>query len=191
MIEQLWSTPFMKEKAPTELLEDVTANILAEYDTQNTRGEFGSFNILEVENESIQRFKKEVVYPTFDKFLKETLGKGIADWNGHRMKGWVASYHDGSSLAYHNHRGSQISAVFYLLCEERSRGGAITFTDPRQNANRGYDESFLPWFEQVSLTPETGDIVVFPSFLYHYVATYQSNIRIAMPVDLFLYSQGS
>lgn len=191
MIEQLWATPFMKETAPKDLLEEVTATILAEYDTQNTSGEFGSFNILDLDNEVIQRFKKEVVYPTFDKFLKETVGKGIDGWSGHRMKGWVASYPHGSSLAYHNHRGSQISAVFYLLCEERERGGAITFTDPRQNANRGYDESFLPWFEHLSLTPKTGDIAVFPSFLYHHVATYQGNIRIAMPVDLFLYSQGS
>jgi hypothetical protein len=190
MIKNMWSTPMLFDSSPKELVEDMASSILSEYDTHTAR-EFGSFNILDVDNEIIRKFKQEVVYPTFDTYLKETVGKGISEWAGHRMKGWVTSYPHGMSLAYHNHRGSQVSAVFYLLCEERSLGGEIVFTDPRQNANRGYDESFLPWFEHLRITPKTGDIVVFPSFLYHYVATYQSNIRLAMPVDLFLHSQGS
>jgi hypothetical protein len=187
MIGQLWATPFMRTKAPADLIEEVATNILLEYDITNMPEQFGSVNVLESENPVLQRFKNELVYPTFNTFLQETLNKSIEDWGGHRMKGWVASYNN-SGLAYHNHRGSQLSAVFYVMCEETDMGGEITFTDPRQNSNRGYDESFMPWFEHLSLVPKTGDVVVFPSFLYHYVSTYKSNIRLAIPVDLFLHT---
>ena len=89
-------------------------------------------------------------------------------------------------MPYHNHRGSQLSLVYYVL-SEKTETGSIHFTDPRHNANRGYDMKFLPWFEGLKLTVETGDLVVFPSFLYHYVSTYLGNVRIAIPVDLFLF----
>jgi len=74
------------------------------------------------------------------------------------------------------------------MCNAQDKGGEIIFTDPRQNANRGYDNCFQEWFKPLKITPTCGDIVVFPSYLYHYVTTYQSNIRIALPVDLFLFN---
>jgi hypothetical protein len=104
------------------------------------------------------------------------------------MKGWLAGTGNDYSLNYHNHRGAQISAVFYLLCEDHNKGGNIAFTDPRQNANRGYDENFTPWFNDEILKVKSGDIVVFPSFLYHFVSTYRGSMRLAMPVDLFLHT---
>jgi hypothetical protein len=166
--------------------ENFLNRLLIDYDMTNTPSDFGQVNILDNPAEEVVAFKNNVIYPAFNKFLKETLGKEIDDWSSHRLHGWVAGATKDYSLNYHNHRGSQISAVFYILCEEKESGGQITFTDPRQNANRGYDSSFLPWFEHMSFTPESGDFVVFPSFLYHFVSTYQSNIRLAIPVDLFL-----
>jgi hypothetical protein len=46
----------------------------------------------------------------------------------------------------------------------------------------------IKWFKPLKLNPKTGDIVVFPSYLYHHVQTYNSNIRLALPVDLFLFN---
>lgn len=189
MIEQLWPTPFLKDKAPLEVVDGMVSALMQEYDMINAPSDFGSVNVLDSDHPDVVKFKQRVVYPAFNKFLQETIGKEISDWSGHRMHGWIAGVGRDYSLSHHNHRGSQISAVFYLLCEERNVGGQITFTDPRQNSNRGYDQSFLPWFKDVRLTPESGDIVVFPSFLYHHVATYQSNMRLALPVDLFLHTQ--
>lgn len=189
MIQNLWATPFFKDKAASDITSRMVTALLQEFDILNAPNDFGTVNVLDSKHPDIVEFKQTVVYPSFNKFLKETVGKDISGWAGHRMHGWLAGSGHDYSLTYHNHRGSQISAVFYLLCEEHNSGGRITFTDPRQNSNRGYDESFFPWFEDVHFIPESGDIAVFPSFLYHHVATYQSNLRIAMPVDLFLHTQ--
>lgn len=188
MIDYLWPTPVAKYKMPEEYRDKLTNRILLDYDIFNAPSDFGSVNIFENNSEDIQEFRKEVVIPAFDNFLKETLQKSITHWAGYRDKAWIAGYNRDYSLAYHNHRGSQLSAVFYLLCEDTKAGGKISFTDPRQNANRAYDQNFFPWFEDLSFIPESGDIVIFPSFLYHYVSTYQGNIRLAMPVDLFLHT---
>ena len=189
MIQQLWPTPFEHSKMSDDICNRMTQTILQEYDLFHTRTEFGSVNILDNPNEVIQEFKRDVVYPTFNSFLNKTLNKSISDWNGHRTHGWIARYGDGHSLTHHNHRGSQLSAVFYLMCDNvADNGGQIIFTDPRQNSNRGYDTTFQEWFKPHAITPQNGDAVVFPSYLYHYVTTYQGNIRIALPVDLFLFN---
>jgi len=171
-----------------DISDRMVQTILQEYDLYNPLNDFGAINILDNPHEVITEFRETVVYPAFNSFLNHTLNKSIADWGGHRLHGWIARYGDGTSLNYHNHRGSQVSAVFYLMCDTNDKGGQIVFTDPRQNANRGYDTVFQEWFKHLSITPNSGDIVVFPSYLYHQVTTYQSNIRIALPVDLFLFN---
>ena len=185
MISNLWPTPFYKSKMEDKYREGFLNHILLKYNLQAPPSDFGSVNILEDDAEEVSMFKQHVIYPAFNKFLEETLGKQINDWESHKLHGWITGSGKDYSINYHNHRGSQISAVFYLLCQEEL-GGKITFTDPRLNSNRGYDESFLPWFNHHELVPHSGDMVVFPSFLYHFVSTYQGNIRLAIPVDLFL-----
>lgn len=188
MIENLWSTPFLKDKMPDDLRDDFLNVIFSEFDLKTPPSEFGLLNILENDIEPIQKFKKEVIVPAFDKFLLQTVGKSINEWDSYQMKGWITGTGRDYSINYHNHRGAELSAVFYLLCEEQDKGGAITFTDPRLNANRGYDTQFFDWFKPKLIIPQSGDLVVFPSFLPHFVSTYQGNIRIAIPVDLYLFT---
>lgn len=188
MIKNLWSTPFLKISMPDSIREKVINRIFTDYDLSNPPSDFGSVNILTNDSKEFEQFKSDVIYPSFNGFLEATLGKSVSSWGGHRMHGWLTGSGNDYSLGYHNHRGAQVSAVFYLLCEEQDAGGVITFTDPRMNANRGYDESFIPWFKDLSITPKSGDIVVFPSFLYHFVSTYHSSMRLAMPIDLFLHT---
>lgn len=188
MITDMWPTPMLKTTMDNQYALPFLSRLLADYNMADAPKDFGQVNILDNPAEEVVTFKKNVIYPAFDKFLVETLGRKISDWSSYRMHGWVAGTTKDYSTSYHNHRGSQLSAVFYLLCEEKEAGGQISFTDPRQNANRGYDESFMPWFQHMSFIPESGDLVVFPSFLYHFVSTYRSNIRLAVPVDLFLHT---
>ena len=182
MITHNWSTPLYTSGTDKDLCFNLAQELLSVYDFNNPQ------NVFEIESDLVDKFKSDVVVPAFNSFLRNTVNKDISDWDSHRLHGWVVSYGKDTSLDYHNHRGSQVSGVFYLMCEDDSAGGHITLTDPRQNANRGYDPSFLPWFEPIKLIPKTGDIVLFPSFLYHSVSTYRSNIRIALPVDLFLHA---
>lgn len=186
-MHNLWPTPVYKTRIDTSIAEEMANAIMFNYSFNHCPSDFGNINVLESNDESIIKFKKNIIYPAFNSFLSESLNKHISDWKSHKMKGWIAGTNNNNySIGYHNHRGAQISAVFYLMCENEMPGGDIAFTDPRQNSNRGYDPSFMPWFENYSFVPQTGDIIVFPSFLYHYVSTYQHNIRLALPVDLFL-----
>lgn len=171
---------------PDTLRDNLIQRLLIDYDFVNPPSDFGSMNILENPSQEMTEFKEKVILPSFDRFLQETTNNPISYWEHYRMHGWMTGTGNDYSLNLHNHRGAQLSAVFYLLCEEQDKGGFISFTDPRVNANRGYDKPFYPWFEDLNIQPKSGDVVVFPSFLYHYVATYHGNIRVAIPVDLFL-----
>ena len=185
MIQQLWPTPFLKTKMDSNLRDALVGRLLTDYDLLNPPSDFGPDNILDSEYPEIIQFKNEVIIPTFNEFLIGSLNKELNDWN-FKLKGWLTGSGKSYNINYHNHRGAQLSAVFYLLCADKDAGGEIAFTDPRQNANRGYDMAFKPWFDDLTFVPESGDIAVFPSFLYHYVSTYHGTMRLGMPVDLFL-----
>ncbi len=154
----------------------------------NSSSDLSNINIFDDESDIICEFTNKVVLPLYDAFLKESLGKEISSWKSHNLKGWLTGSGKNYASNFHNHKGAALSSIFYILCEEIDVGGEIYFTDPRQNSNRGYDNQFSKWFDHLSFTPKSGDAVIFPSFLYHFVETYRGNIRIAMPVDLFLYT---
>lgn len=185
MISNLWPTPFLQSKIDPNICEELVTHLSQNYDFGCPPRE--DSNLLEDGSSIMQRFKSEVVLPSFNNFLRNTINKELSDWSGFKAKAWLIGTSKNYSINYHNHRGAQLSAVFYLMCEE-GVGGDISFTDPRQNSNRGYDESFIPWFKDLKLSPKSGDLVVFPSFLYHHVSTYSGNIRLALPVDLYLYN---
>lgn len=188
MIQNLWSTPFLKTRFSEETRTELLNYLLVTQDIFNSSGDLTNVNVLDDECDLIQNFNNDIVLPVFDSFLKQSLDKNISCWKSHNLKGWLTGSGKNYVSNFHNHKGAAISAIFYLMCEEVDAGGEIYFTDPRQNSNRGYDNQFSAWFDHYSFTPKSGDVVVFPSFLYHYVATYRGNIRIAMPVDLFLYT---
>lgn len=130
---------------------------------------------------------KELVYKKFDEYLMSTIGKSIKDYGSYEMRAWVTGGGQNYRMTSHNHSGSQLSAVFYIMSEEENSGGEIVFTDPRLNSNRGYDDWFHPMFSNHVHSPKTGDYMIFPSFLYHHVNQYYSNVRICVPVDLYLH----
>jgi hypothetical protein len=182
----LWQTSILIDTIDDTELLDSTINFLLSNKDSLVGKEYTNDSLLELPE--MKKVKNKIFKPAFDKYLKQTLNKSIDDWHGHRMNSWLVSYAQGQSLSYHNHIGSQLSSVLYLISDDSDSGGEIVFTDPRQNANRGYDLKFKEWFEPLKYKPVCGQIVVFPSFLYHYVATYQNNIRLAVPTDLFLFN---
>jgi len=145
--------------------------------------------LFSVDNEILNRFKDTVVMPSLDSYIQATTGFALKDFNQHKVKAWVTGRGNNYTMIRHNHQGSYLSSVFYLLAETQDLGGEIVFHDPRSNANRGYTGKFNNWFDNIPHRPETGEYVVFPSFLYHYVNTYRGSNRIAIVVDLFLYDE--
>ncbi len=187
-MHDLWSTPVLITQSHEGIRERFVTYLLQEYNIFNPPTDINKVNILEDKSEEVQEFVLKVIKPAFEEFLKSSLNLSFSDWKGYRLNGWLTGSGKNYSMMHHNHSGAQISAVFYLLCEDVEHGGKIVFTDPRQNANRGYDRKFLEWFLPLEIAPKSGSIVVFPSYLYHFVETYQNNLRLALPVDCFLFA---
>jgi len=184
MILNYWPTPIMYERVDNKkLLDKTTEYILTAYN-DNTSANILHKNVLD--DPELSKFRKEVIIPTFDKFYKQEFGFSVKE-KKFMLRGWVTGYGISYAMQKHNHSGSHLSAVFYLLAEEQEKGGRLVISDPRFNANRGYKDEYLKWFEPHTLVPTTGDIIVFPSFLYHNVETFYGKLRLAMPVDLILY----
>ena len=165
---------------------DIATYILTNYDINNPPSEARDENLFDDNSLELVNFKKQV-YETFDKYLQNTIGKKISDYDNYIMKGWITGHDYEYQMTIHNHSGAHLSGVFYVMAEDQKSGGDIVFSDPRVNSNRGYDDWFDPLFSRVKHKPKTGESIVFPSFTYHHVNPYYSNLRICVPVDLYLH----
>lgn len=156
--------------------------------TEPTKEKLGE-NLLDLNLPEIDQWVDQEVYPAFDRYLQSTTGRCISDYEGYRFKSWLTGTQGNYHLILHNHSGSVISGVFYLLSEESTLGGELVFSDPRTNANRGYGTDFQPQFDYTKIQPRTGDVYIFPSFLYHFVMPYAGTLRLCVPVDLYLFGE--
>lgn len=187
MMHNLWPTNVLVddiEKIP--LIDTLCQHILQNYDLNNFEiSDLSDKNIFE-EDSFFYEFKKEIVEPSFDEWLKNILKTSIYDFKNRSLKAWFAGSQIGYNMVTHNHSSASLSAVFYLLIEG-NKNGDVFFFDPRTNANRGYkDEKWNKLFQSFVFTPKSYSFMVFPSFLYHQVTPFNGNIRLAIPVDLYL-----
>lgn len=182
MIQKAWATPIEQGKFSVEGLLD---HILTTYDMANPPGDLNNYNIFDEQSKPLIEFKK-IVYDNFKKHISESYDVDIDDYVS-TIKGWITGHGKNYSMTIHNHSGAHFSAVYYVMAEQSDQGGALVLSDPRANANRGFDDKFQPHFGRLHIQPETNDFVIFPSFVYHHVDPYYSQFRIAIPVDLYLF----
>lgn len=99
------------------------------------------------------------------------------------LKPWGQVYYQNESLPYHNHE-SVLTGVLYLTVPSAE----VHFHDPRGNASRNYPREFddIGFFDTLKVMPKSGDIVIFPSYLFHSVMTNFSKYpRVVIPFDVF------
>lgn len=156
--------------------------LLTTYDLKNMNDR--DTNILDSSSDIIKSFR-DSIYTYLSDYILTTSNVNSKKYNI-RLKGWVTGNTRGYSMIEHNHSGAQFSMVYYPLCETENVGGEIHFTDPRTNANRGFPPEFHPLYTPIQIQPKSGDLIIFPSFLYHYVSAYHQQNRIAIPIDIFL-----
>lgn len=169
-----------------QVMEDTVQSLICNVDLQTGTNEKMGEDLLELEDPAIRRFVEVEVVPVFNEYLQQTSGIDINDYD-FSLKAWLTGTQGNYNLMLHNHSGATVSAVFYPLAEEETLGGELVFCDPRTNANRGYINDLSKEFDYTRIQPKTGDIYVFPSYFYHFVTPYRGNLRLAVPVDLYLH----
>jgi len=184
-MNQMWPTPILKGKMSNQkLIDNVINHILLKYGQANKI----SSNVLDenlFDDKYFNQFKNEIVLPSFYQFYNIEFNKKIT--SNFSLRAWITGYGVNYAMPKHNHSGSHLSGVFYLISEDKTSGGKIVLSDPRFNANRGYKNDFSKWFNSEKYLPSSGDFIIFPSFLYHNVETFSGKLRLAIPVDLIIY----
>jgi uncharacterized protein (TIGR02466 family) len=121
--------------------------------------------------------------------LKFVTGKDEVDGEV-QATGWANVLRSGSYNKPHNHPNSMWSGVYYVdagtQTENSLDSGRIEFIDPRAAVNMTSVPGD-PFAGKFTVQPETGMLIVFPSWLIHYVNPYEgegARISIAFNVNL-------
>ncbi len=100
---------------------------------------------------------------------------------------WANVLRRGNFNRIHNHPGTSWSGVYYVSVggEPASEtDGMIEFVDPRGSANMIATPG-RPFDQRVRIRPRAGEMILFPSFLQHYVNPYESEgTRIAISFNV-------
>lgn len=87
----------------------------------------------------------------------------------------------GQVTGYHGHDYSFLTGIVYLTPQNTG----LILHDPRVNAARGYPKQFASQFADVVIVPEPGDIVMFPSYVYHSTMVHSAlQSRVVMPFNV-------
>jgi len=103
---------------------------------------------------------------------------------------WANVSRDRAYHKVHNHMGSTWSGVYYVATGTSNRSapdsGTIEFLDPRPNGESGTLVG-APFTSKLRFQPEPGLMVLFPSWIYHYVNPFRGKgTRISIAFNLNL-----
>ena len=181
-----WPTPIMRSQMPdTDLVDRFVQYLMNNVDLQNPPSDSANFDVIRDGGGVCQDFKTQIIDPAFDSYIRNISNETLDDFKNYKYKTWIKSVGPGSMIGYHNHHISIVSGVFYLLCDNQSGGGELEMLDPRVNAGRGFNGHFPKMFKPEIVLPKTRDILMFPSFMYHYTSQFMGAIRLALTVDLY------
>ena len=101
---------------------------------------------------------------------------------------WSIINKKGSFNIQHNHPNAYLSSAYYVRHPEKS--GSIKFFDPREQKSIRYPK--IKKYGELSaatveIEPKEGDLLIFPSYLYHAVAenlSERDRIIISFNVDI-------
>jgi uncharacterized protein (TIGR02466 family) len=99
------------------------------------------------------------------------MGVPLADF---QLQSWINMHDRGGFNFLHVHEGCLLSGCFYLKVPKDS--GHLVFRDPRPGVVHGPIKGSVPnGYADIHLTPATGLLVLFPSWLEHYVEPHGSD----------------
>lgn len=181
----LFPTPFMR--APQALDRDLVAALAERLSTGADRANNSSANLvhsamLRPSDSPLLVRAAEAVTPLLGDFGALLFGEKLC-WSVKEM--WVNVLDAGGHQAMHNHANSFVSGVAYLTETHpdartvfmRPPGGAdFAFKNDHAGVSTG-PYNAARW---ISMPPEPGDVVLFPSYLMHAVPTNPGPRRITL-----------
>ena len=186
VVHTLWSNHVMINNINNkEILENFTNSIFENSNLDKPFSEMQDTCIFENGPEIFRQFRDKIVLPAFDEYL-DLIGIDRNKFPKRKVNSWITGSKKGYLKPPHNHSGASLSGIFYILNEEKDRGGELVLQDHRNNANRGYKEEFKFLFEDKKYMPSSGEYIIFPSYIYHYTLPFSGALRLAVPVDLSL-----
>jgi hypothetical protein len=100
-----------------------------------------------------------------------------------RSETWALFCTDGRGLEPHLHSGSALVTTALYLTDSHAD---LVLMDPRGNACRGFPPDIrAASFGNYRHTPRFGDLVIFPCYLEHYVATGPQELRVSVLSDWY------
>lgn len=102
------------------------------------------------------------------------LGEMGRSGQPYRLQSWVNLHDRGGFNFLHMHEASLLSGSFYLQVPAGS--GALCFRDPRPGVTHGSLKGSVPnGHADIHLEPSSGLLVLFPSWMEHYVEPHESD----------------
>jgi uncharacterized protein (TIGR02466 family) len=193
MLSQLFPTPVLKQRprlAP-KLLADLRDYLLSlraagpGEQRSNCGGWHSAGDLFDAaEHRHFPEFTETITGAVVEYFTQAMAFEGRVSF---ALNGWAVINAPGDFNAPHNHAKNLLSGVFYVQVPEGMRGGELVFMDPRLHVNAYGGEEMRriglrpPWdLPTLAHPPATGDLLVFPSWLMHYVNPFCS----ASPADV-------
>lgn len=184
-LNHLWSTPVMLDRIEqTEILNDFVQELFLKINLDNPPRDSKLYDILRDGDNASKNFASKVVEPAFEKYLNQVSKESLNDYEGFEFRSWTNPSRGDQYIEPHNHSRALISGVFYLWCDDEDNGGEFHIMDPRPNVGRGYGKHLANIFRKEYFLPKTGDLIIFPSYLFHYTSLFTGNRRLALSVDL-------
>lgn len=174
---QLWPTTLLQRFLPGHEQANRALSALIEHleaGNEDLTTDYLSDNLMSNEHPAMQWLKECVNKTVIDYLHRQGLDYSV-NWSLH---GWANINRFGDYHDLHNHPHSYLSGTYYVAVPEQqseagSRNdlspGAISFYDPRPQANMNAIRGDAQISPQFTLLPQPGMILMWPSFLHHLV----------------------
>jgi uncharacterized protein (TIGR02466 family) len=174
-VEQIFTTPLLSRMlkiATPEFLERLKQEILAleKLDSGVKVSNFGGWHsktdLFERESETIAALREAALGAAAEMTYEQIKNRYPTCQVTVKLHGgsWANVSRAGDYNKVHNHPGAVWSGAFYVALGNRDKepagNGCIEFVDPRPGNHHAF---------KVVVDPKPGQLLIFPSWLYHYV----------------------
>lgn len=166
-VENLWVTPVLRTNiADSVFIEQLLHHILADPDAASSNAASATRDKIDVaiaNRDPLFVKAEQCIRQHVDAYFKQVHNLESVNY---KLEMFYLLHSQGRHVKYHNHKGSTLTGVLYV----NTPSGNLTLLDPRVNANRHVLKQVLDTghFDPVEIAPTAGELIIFPSYVYHF-----------------------